>query len=136
MDKLERLAIAANEKDGHALRRALASIDMDVSFAPILAHLLLEDWHDAHEEIVEKLGHIGHHGAVEAIEKVASKPIPRLVQRNLLHSFQRKCAYALARIGTVESRAALEDLAASGEPHLREFAREGLAMWPLPYTGD
>lgn len=135
MDKLDRLATAANDKDNDALRRALANIDEDVSFAPILAHLLLEGWHDAHEDIVVKLGLIGHHGAVEAISKAAMTPFARLVQRNNLHRFQRRCAYALARIGTVQARAALEDLAASGEPHLREYAQEGLAMWPLPYPG-
>jgi len=135
MDRLERLATAAHEKDIDALRRALANIDVDVSYAPILEHLLLEQWHDAHEEIVVKLGHIGHHGAVQAITRAAGMPMARLVQRNVLHNFQRQCAYALARIGTVQSRAALEDLAASEDQHLRDYAREGLAMWPLPYTG-
>ncbi len=133
MDKLDRLVLAANDKDVNALRHAVAHMDEDVSFAPLLAQLLLEAWHDSHEEIVAGLGLMGHHGAVTAISRAAVTPATYLVKQNKLHGFQRKCVYALARIGTIEARAALADLATSTDPHLSEYAREGLAMWPLPF---
>lgn len=101
--------------------------------APLLIELLTRGEHERHEDIVFELGLIGDPGAVNAILEAAKKPFAYLEEWGSLHGFQRKCAYALARIGTTESRTALEQLASAADPHLREYGKEGLEHWPLPF---
>ncbi|MFJ4144760.1 HEAT repeat domain-containing protein [Pseudomonas sp. NPDC089734] len=98
---------------------------------PLLTRLLLDDRHDHHEDFVFELGLLGDASAVPAIAKAVTIPFPSLVQWDNLHEFQRKCAYALARIGTAESRAVLELMTGSDDPYLREYGEEGLSRWPL-----
>ena len=97
----------------------------------LLTELLVEEGHDRHEDIVFELGLIGKPTAVSAIAKAVYVPFSNLVQWGNLHEFQRKCAYALARIGTLESRLVLEQLAKDTDPHLQEYGQEGLSKWPL-----
>ena len=103
--------------------------------APVLVRLLLEDWHDLHEDIVFELGLLGEPSAVSAIQRAINIPFGHLVDWGNLHEFQRKCAYALARIGTEESREALKMLARSSDPYISQYGEECLPMWPLPYRG-
>lgn len=130
------VAVAERVKDAAELREAL----WDDRYTPLpvasLARLLLEDWHDSHEDIVFELGLIGDPQAVGPILKAAAIPFTHLVQWNNLHEFQRKCAYALARIGTDESRAALQVLAQCEDPYLREYGEEGLRHWPMSYRSS
>ena len=123
---------AERAKDGAALRQALSGTQVP---APVLVRLLLEDWHDLHEDIVFNLGLVGEPSAVGAILKAVNIPFGHLIEWGNLHEFQRKCAYALARIGTEESRKALETLARSTDPSIRQYGEECLPMWPLPYRG-
>ncbi len=97
----------------------------------LLITLLTKDGHDRHEDIVFELGLLGEAAAVPAIEKAAATPFASLVEWGNLHEFQRKCAYALARIGTTQSRAVLERLSGHSDPKLREYGAEGLSFWPL-----
>jgi PBS lyase HEAT-like repeat len=98
-----------------------------------LSRLLLDDSHESHEDIVFELGLIGDPCAVSAITKAVRISFAHLTKWNNLHEFQRKCAYALARIGTPESRAALESLVAESDPFLKEYGKEGLQNWPMPF---
>lgn len=136
MNILKLLAEAASNQDNDRLREAIQTVNHDYAAAPLLAHILLEDWHDLHEDIVFELGLIGNPSAIESIAKAATMHFEYLVQWNNLHEFQRKCAYALARIGTAESREALEVLAQNSDPYLREYGQEGLQHWPMPYRHE
>jgi hypothetical protein len=98
---------------------------------PLLCQLLLEEEHERHEDVVFELGLLGNPSAVNAIAKAVNIPFASLVRWGNLHEFQRKCAYALARIGTLESRSVLQQMACSPDPSLREFGGEGLSKWPL-----
>jgi HEAT repeat protein len=99
--------------------------------AVVLSRYLLEDWHELHEDIVFELGLIGDPSSVGFIAKAVLIPFKHLTEWGNLHEFQRKCAYALARIGTPEARSALQTLAADSDPFLREYGEEGLQKWPL-----
>jgi len=114
-----------------SLCEALDSQPEGAARARLLAELLVEEGHDRHEDVVFELGLIGESSAVPAIAKALVIPFSSLVQWGNLHEFQRKCAYALARIGTNESRSVLEQMAEHGDPHLREYGVEGLSKWPL-----
>lgn len=100
---------------------------------PLLLELLLADWHECHEDVVFTLGLIGDPRAIDTISKAALIPFEGLVKWGNLHEFQRKCAYALARIGTLESKSALEALVKQPDTQIREYAQEGLHRWPMPY---
>ncbi|RIX79611.1 HEAT repeat domain-containing protein [Acidovorax cavernicola] len=103
------------------------------SRVPVLLELLVEEGHDRHEDVVFELGLIGDSRAVPAIAKAVNIPFAVLVQWGNLHEFQRKCAYALARIGTSESKAVLEDMARSSDAKIRKYGKEGLSHWPMPF---
>ena len=123
---------ALESKDIGALWSALAKVRKREG-APFLAEALLADWHEAHEDIVFELGLIGDPRTTESIAKAAVTTFQYMIEWDNLHEFQRKCAYALARIGSAESRLALDVLAKHSDPYLREYGEEGLAHWPLPY---
>ncbi|WP_255990932.1 HEAT repeat domain-containing protein [Chitinolyticbacter albus] len=100
-----------------------------------LNRLLLDDSHEFHEDIVFALGLIGDPRSVDAIAQAVLVPFDHLVEWGNLHEFQRKCAYALARIGTPEARTAHESLAKKSGPFLKEYGEEGLQHWPLKFGG-
>lgn len=131
MNALDLLADAATNKDSDALREAVSNLKREYEAAPLLAHILLADWHDSHEDIVFELGLIGHPNTTKFIAKAAAMHFAHLGQWNNVQEFQRKYAYALARIGTDESKAALRLLNLGSDPALRQFAQEGLRHWPL-----
>lgn len=97
----------------------------------LLNSLLLDHRHDRHEDIVFELGLLGNPSAVPAIAKAVTISFPSLVQWGNLKEFRRKCAFALARIGTTESRSVLEQMSRSLEQDIREFGKEGMSKWPL-----
>jgi hypothetical protein len=134
MDNSDLLLAAYRAKDADALREALARVN-DRNLAPFLSKLLLEDWHDSHEDIVLELGLIGDPCAISSIEQAITIPFDSLVKWGNLHEFQRKCVYALARIATAESRAALERITKISDPQLQVYSEEGLQHWPMPYKG-
>ena len=119
--------------DVDALCAALDALPEGETRAPLLIRLLGLAGHERHEDIVFELGLLGDPSAVPAVLKAALIPFPYVEEWGNLHELQRKCAYALARIGTAESRAALEQLAKHSDPYLREYGEEGLGVWPLPF---
>ena len=129
MEAIEQIAEALVGRDRGALREAVWKVNRDYAAAPLLAHALLEDWHDSHEDIVFELGLIGNPHVVESIAKAANMQFESLVQWGNVHEFQRKCAYALANIGTEESRLALENFCKASDPELAKFGQEGLQHW-------
>ena len=131
MKILNEIKSAVAEKDSDALRDALSLVNEQKYLVPILNQILLEDWHDSHEDIVLELGIMEDNSSTNQIALAATIPFQHLVEWNNLHEFQRKCAYALARIGTEESRKALKNLSQSSDNYLREYGLEGLQKWPL-----
>ncbi|WP_338846283.1 HEAT repeat domain-containing protein [Massilia sp. W12] len=132
MTEHNELRAALHSKDIAALWSALAKVSK-CEGAPFLAEALLADWHESHEDIVFELGLIGDPRTTESIARAVVTTFQYMVEWDNIHEFQRKCAYALARIGSAESRVALENLAKHSDPYLRGAGEEGLEHWPLPY---
>lgn len=127
----EKTESALRAKDSAAFWAALDGVDPRIT-APLLAKLLLEDWHEEHEDIVFELGLIGDNAATSAIAQAAQKDFEHLIRWGNLEAFQRKCAYALARIGSNDSKAALQAMTQMPNPSLSRCAEEGLKHWPMP----
>lgn len=126
-----------SSEDVASLEAKLNSLpEYDKARVPLLLDLLVHEGHDLHEDIVFDLGLLGDPAAIPAIAKVVEEPPSYIVESGewTCHPFQRKCAYALARIGTLESRQVLEHLAKHSDPVLREYGEEGLSHWPMPWT--
>ena len=132
-EKVEALRAAMTTRDKDAMWSAVPAVHLCSDAVPLLTQLLLEDWHEAHEDTAFELGLIGDPRAIHSLSKAVRIPYAHLVRWGNLNEFQRKCAYALARIGTDESRVALEELAREADSSLREYGEEGLAHWPMPY---
>lgn len=115
------------------LLQALEATPEGPARADLLTKLLVKEGHDRYEDIVFELGLIGARNAVPAIVKGANTPFQELIRWGNLQEFRRKCAYALARIGTDEARAALQGMANSSDVDLREYGEEGIRHWPIPY---
>ncbi|MBS0309385.1 MAG: HEAT repeat domain-containing protein [Proteobacteria bacterium] len=126
------LRSALQSKDIEALWQALAQLPKREG-APYLAEALLANWHESHEDIVFELGLIGDSRTSKSVAQAAQTTFDYMVSWGTLQEFQRKCAYALARIGSEESREALQALTKHSDPNLREYGEEGLQHWPLPY---
>lgn len=129
-----------NFKQVASLEAKLDSLpEDDRSRVPLLLDLLILDGHERHEDIVFDLGLLGDPAAIRALAEAAERPPSYIVEQGPwgnLHEFQRKCAFALARIGTLESREVLERLAAHADPYLSEYGKEGLTNWPMPFVRD
>jgi hypothetical protein len=123
----------SDQRSVEALTDELDATQDDKVRGTLLTELLGRAGHARHEDIVFELGLIGVPDAVDAIATAAVHPFPYIEEWGNLHEFQRKCAYALARIGTDRSREALEQMTTSSDAHLREYAEEGLERWPLPF---
>ncbi|KAB0685229.1 hypothetical protein [Burkholderia territorii] len=120
-------------KDVAELCAELDDSPTDETRLPLLIELLNLDGHERHEDIVFDLGLLGNPAAIPAIARAVTACFPYMDRWGNRHEFQRKCAYALARIGTPESRAVLEYLARHEDIYLRKCGEEGLSHWPLPF---
>lgn len=69
--------------------------------------------------------------ASEALLRLALHPAAYLTGWGVAAQCQRKCAYALAQLGTEASRHALQVLVQSADLGLQAFGEEGLAHWAL-----
>lgn len=133
MEALKKAELAIKEKDEDAFSEAIRNVEDEALLVPLYSKILLEDWHQMHEDIVFDLGLIGDPRCVESIFKATTIQFKYLVEWQNLHEFQRKCAYALARVATEESKEALQTLSNHADPYIREYGKEGLVKWPLPY---
>ncbi|WP_166722617.1 MULTISPECIES: HEAT repeat domain-containing protein [Burkholderia] len=120
-------------KDVTELCAALNVFPTDEARLPLLIELLNLDGHERHEDIVLDLGLLGNPAAIPAIARAITTRFSYMDRWGNLHEFQRKCAYALARIGTPESREVLEHLARHEDIYLRKCGEEALSHWPLPF---
>ena len=90
MDIFSALAAAVNKQNCDELLDAVNMVNQDFEVAPLLAQILLEDWHDSHEDIVLELGLIGNPTVVDAIASAAKTKFLALVEWGNLHEFQTR----------------------------------------------
>ncbi|NHZ41144.1 hypothetical protein [Massilia aquatica] len=101
----------------------------DSGVGALMGQLLLAPWHRMHEDMVFNFASIALPEMVPAIFQAANTRFDYMVQGQSQRAFERKCAYTLAAIGTTGARLALEELAGSADPILRQYGREGLRHW-------
>lgn len=88
--------------------------------------LLMLDWHHCHDQIVSSYQWMSNPITVEILFQTAlNDKIDRLDYKPIA----RKCTWALADIGTVESKQKLEQLARCGDSQIEEFSKKRLMNW-------
>ena len=127
-----------------ALRDALASRDagtvecayylalhfdlLTISLAPVLAELLLQPWHNRHEDIAKELQSLRDPATADALAEAAVNKLEYLAYDDS-HPLARKCTWALADIGTPEARMHLERLAHNSDAEIAGYAQKRLDNW-------
>lgn len=107
-----------------AVRFELVTPDM----ASLLALLLLEPWHEKHEDIAKILQELREPATADALAGAAVVKHEYLAYDDS-HAFARKCIWALADIGTPTSREHLERLSQNPDHEVAAYAQKRLDNW-------
>jgi len=125
-----REALASHDRGSVECMLALAYRHelLNAEHASLLAALLLESWHHSHEDLAHALERLRDPATVDILARAAVMKHDYLAYDDS-HAFARKCAWALADIGTPAARSHLERLAHHADPELAAYAQERLANW-------
>lgn|SRR5512138_1520406 len=93
---------------------------------PILNQLLVEGWHQKHEDIALSLEKSHDPSSVEALYHAALSRY-RYLDYDESYGLARKCIWALSKIGTVEADRRLRDLSQIENSVIAEYARKRLS---------
>lgn len=132
-EKFGALQRSAQQKDPDRFEEALSAcfpMRHGEELCELLSHVLVEDWHFRHEDVALAIQKLKCTCAVEALERRASCN-PDYLFWDESNALARKCAWALADIGTDDARQALERLSKSEILIVRGFAKKRLDNWKL-----
>jgi hypothetical protein len=97
-------------------------------FVPFLVQLLEVECHFRHEDIARLLQMAKDNRATRSLLRTAQRKFEYLSYDNS-YALARKCTWALADIGTSESKDALLELASSGDSIIAEYAKRRIDKW-------
>jgi hypothetical protein len=124
-----KLELAFKDKNSEAVEVALYDKPVnDPHYIKLLINLLGEDWHTSHENIARYIQLLKPESAVPVLLSVATKKLSYLEYDNSL-GLSRKCTWALADIGTNQSKSALQKLADCGDSDIEDYAKKRLSKW-------
>jgi HEAT repeat protein len=127
--KALRDAIASHDADrveealGQAFTAGLSSV-----LVPTLIELLNLPWHTRHEDVVRALQELKPPAAVPALKRAAMVTHPYL-NYDEFFGLARKCTWALADIGTLEAKTALQELSEANNPLIAGYAKKRIDNW-------
>lgn len=98
------------------------------SAVPYLCQLLESHWHFNHESIAILLQQIADPTTINTLFQTATKKFDYLDYDNS-YPLSRKCTWALADIGTVEAKEALNKLAANSDQKIAGYAEKRIKNW-------
>lgn len=99
-------------------------------FVPYLIELLEVNWHYRHEDIVLALQWTKDNRATKTLLKTAERKFDYLEYDNS-YALARKCTWALADIGTEESKQALIKLSQGHDEEVAVYALKRLDTWEV-----
>lgn len=106
----------------------ICEFGLDKDFTPFLVELLDSDWHFKHEDIVQFMQELGDERATQILLKKTLRKFDYLVYDNS-YPLSRKCTWALADIGTDESKNALIQISTNEDDVIRGYAQKRLDNW-------
>ncbi|WP_345858491.1 hypothetical protein [Shewanella algae] len=124
--KLEK---ALNSENSDDVEEALYADPVDdPKYIEVLIALLPLEWHKSHEDIARYLQLLKPVNAVPVLLNVAQKKFAYLEYDNSL-ALARKCVWAIADIGTEQSKEALKSLSVCGDTDVEGYAIKRLQSW-------
>jgi len=129
---LEELKALQTSRDGATLD-CLITLAYRIGFTDaigrLLSKLLLEDWHEEHEEIARILQFkVKIPESMDDMERAMQLKFRYLTERDNYFPFVVKCMYAIANLNTDASTSKLQALAASEDDFIRNAAQ-----WQIDY---
>ena len=128
---LEQLNLAAESQNADAVERAIEEayrVGLEPAFVPTLLILLEQKSHTRHEDIIQSLQRLKDPRAAHALYEAALLSHSYL-DYDEFFGLARKCTWALADIGTPESRVLLEELAMNENEFIAGYAQKRLDNW-------
>jgi hypothetical protein len=104
---------------------SLNTFQFDISNTNLLGNLLLEKWHNNHEDLAMIMQKIKDPKSIPFLEKAMYLDLDYL-KYNDGESLIRKCAYAIGDINTFESWKKIKDLSVSNNQIIKDMAIEQL----------
>lgn len=101
---------------------------IDCDFVPLLSEILGEEWHISHEDIVLFLQQLKDNRATPILLETAQRKFEYLSYDDS-YPLARKCTWALADIGTVDSKNALIELSTNKDLVIAGYAQKRLDNW-------
>lgn len=98
------------------------------SDALAMADALLGDWHELHEDLTSELQRLRDPQTADALFRAATAAYPYRHWDDG-HAVARKCTWALADIGTPETKRMLTELAKHSNEVLAGYATKRLERW-------
>lgn len=121
-ENIQFLESAVDEKDTQKLKFSIAMAfcdGLDKDYSDIFYKIILETWHEEHEDIVDIVFHFKEERYCEALLKIAleDKIYRKFDDEN--ESTLRKCVYALLAINTKKSNETLKKLILTKNPNVK-----------------
>lgn len=132
---LEELKALQISRDGEALD-CLITLAYRIGFTDaigrLLSKLLLENWHEEHEEIARILQFkVKIPESIDDMEQAMRLKFKYLIERDSYEPFVTKCMYAIADLNTEASKSKLSELAGSeDDPVIKKVAQYQLDRLP------
>jgi len=131
---LEELKALQISRDGEALD-CLITLAYRIGFTDaigrLLSKLLLENWHEEHEEIARILQFkVKIPESIDDMEQAMRLKFKYLIERDSYEPFVTKCMYAIADLNTEASKSKLSELAGSDDPVIKKAAQYQLDRLP------
>jgi tetratricopeptide (TPR) repeat protein len=128
---IDRLKKAIKDKNGDEIESVLPKIDKNEkckAYVDVLIELLGCDWHSRHEDIALELQRIKDPRAIPILRQTAERKFEYLSYVDS-QALARKCIWALADIGTDDSKTALTEISCLSDKVISGYAKERLDCW-------
>jgi hypothetical protein len=112
-----------NEKELDLLVMLLEHLEITNNFDLILAELLIQPWHHLHDSIARILENDKNEKTIEHLYLGCLYSCDNLDYQSDYCEFNRKCLYALAKIGTKESINYIKDVSKNGNDIVCNYAK-------------
>ena len=112
-----------NEEDLDLMLMLLEHFNIINHFNEVLAKLLIQPWHHLHDRIAGILEFNASENIIEYLYKGALYSCDNLEYESDYCGFNRKCLYALAKIGTKESINYIKDVSKNGNDIVSNYAK-------------
>ena len=118
-----------NESELDLLLMLLEHFDIIKQFSLKIAELLIQPWHHFHDRIAGILEFNANEDIVEYLYKGSLYSCENLEYESDYCGFNRKCLYALAKIGTNESINYIKEVSKSGNTVVSKYANDILVEY-------